>query len=95
MAFLNPADHDYFSSKSTSSKTVFVEIKGFILRADKLKDIPQGEVGLSKFMRESIEIAKSERFEVTPAKIRDKNPLNSVELTVDLLFRHDSLEVDA
>lgn len=57
-----------------------------ILKAQALKTIPRNEIGLSKFQRDCLMISKDDEVMPKPAKIIDKNPLNSIDITVDVLF---------
>ena len=58
-AYFNPSDFSVFQSQSRSS-TIFIELNGFILKADAIPDIPKGQIGLSKFQRESYQIGKTD-----------------------------------
>lgn len=50
LAYFTQKDIQYFQKISTSKGPLFVEIKGFILKAEELNDkLPDGEVGLSSF----------------------------------------------
>ena len=57
-----------------------------ILKGQALKTIPKNEIGLSKFQRDCLMISKDDMVMPKPAKIIDKNPLNSIDITVDVLF---------
>ena len=87
--YLSPSDYEYYLTKS-GGKTIFVDIKGFILRAEREQTLKDGEVGLSKFHRESLKISKMDDFEVKIAKIKDKNPMNAVEIVVESLLYKDN-----
>ena len=73
---------------------LFVDLKGFILRASQLEKLGDGQAGLNSFQREMAQISKLDTFEVKPAKIRDHNPLNSIELQVELIYKNESVEID-
>lgn len=53
-----------------------------------------GQIGLSKFHREAIGIARTDELELRIAKIPDKNPLNSVKLEINILYVHESYPKD-
>jgi hypothetical protein len=36
-------------------------------------------------------ISKIDDFEIKLAKIKDKNPINSIEATVDIIFKDDAI----
>lgn len=39
-------------------------------------------------------ISKMDQFEVAPAKVKDLNPLNELDISIDLLYKEDSLKLD-
>jgi hypothetical protein len=41
-----------------------------------------------------MQISKIDTFDVKLAKPRDLNPLNSIDITLELLFKHDAVAVD-
>ena len=41
-----------------------------------------------------MQISKIDSFDVKVARIKDLNPLNSIEVQLDLVFKEDSVEVD-
>lgn len=42
-----------------------------------------------------MQISKIDQFDVKLARPRELNPLNSIEITFDLLFRNDSITLDS
>jgi hypothetical protein len=94
MIYLHPTDFQSFYQQARSPTTLFLELNGFIVKADKLKEIPSGSVGLSKFHRDAMAISKHDELTIRIAKILDKNPLNSIDLTIDLLYLDDTLPKD-
>eukprot|EP00347_Sterkiella_histriomuscorum_P002129 403369358 len=76
---------------------VFVIIKGFYVKLDKVDSLEENEVGLSKFLRDCMQISKLDEFEVraAPANIlRDLNPINSIDLTLDVLYIDEKVQRD-
>ena len=59
------------------------------MKADVLESLEDGSVGLSSFHRDTLRISKIDEFAVAPAKIKDYNPLNQVELVVEVVFMDD------
>ena len=59
-----------------------------------MKEIPKSQIGLSKFQRECLMISKDDEVHPKVAKIVDKNPLNSLDITVDVLFVKDTYPKD-
>ena len=74
---------------------MYLDINGFIVAAESLPDIEQGKIGLSKFQREAFEISKTDVIPLKVAKIEDKNPLNSIDLILDVLYADETCERDA
>ena len=60
--YLNPADFQNFKMQSShataSAKDIVVNIKGFILRAEPLADIPVSHFGANGVHREMMQIGK-------------------------------------
>jgi hypothetical protein len=69
-------------------------VNGFILRPSKLDEIEDGYLGLSSFQRDAMQISKVDQFDITVARIKEANPLNQVDILVDLIFKDDSVELD-
>ena len=59
-----------------------------------LNTIPRYEIGLSKFQRDTMMISKDDEVLPRPAKITDKNPLNSIDITVDVLYVDEKYQRD-
>ena len=93
-AFFNPADYATFPGASRGD-AVIVEINQIMIRAEKLDSIQKGSIGLSKFQREAMEIGKEDVVKVNPASIQDQNPLNSIEIEIDVLFANEKLPRDS
>ncbi len=80
---------------SSTKGPLFIEIKGFILKAEELTEkLKDGEVGLSSFQRDGIGLSKLDEFDVNPAKPKDLNPINELDLLIELVYRDDSVPVD-
>ncbi len=50
---------------------------------------------MSKFQREAMIIAKNDELTPKIFRVQDKNPLNSIDITVDVLYIVDSFPRDA
>jgi hypothetical protein len=85
MVYLNPNDFRAFIA-AAGSKILLLHINNFIVRAEQDASIKEGELGLSKFQREAMQIGKSDQLSLKIARITDKNPLGQVDLQVDLLY---------
>lgn len=73
---------------------MYLEINSFVMKAEKLKDIPEGQLGVSKFHRDGMSISKHDDLSIKVAKIQDQNPLNAIDLLIDLLYIDESLPKD-
>ena len=85
MVYFNPKDFQNFMNQS-GSKQIFLEINGFVVRAEQDKGINQGEIGLSKVQREAMQIGKSDQIAPRVARITEKNPLDKLEIVLELIY---------
>lgn len=69
MVYLNPADFTTFLSQSRNKEVLYLDINSFVMKAEKLKDIPEGQLGVSKFHREGMSISKHDDLSIKVAKI--------------------------
>jgi hypothetical protein len=69
MVFLNPQDHAVLQAQNKSGGSLFVELNRFIVKVGKAKDVPQGQIGLSKFQRDAMQIAKNDEIKLKIPKI--------------------------
>jgi hypothetical protein len=81
--FLNPADYARFSS---SKRICFVMIKAFVLELQPLQEIPEGEFAASSLQKDMLRISKIDSVMIQKASGLQENPLNSVEVLLDLVF---------
>ena len=56
--------------------------------------IPDDSVGASSFQRDMMQLSKLDEVDIKVARLKDLNPLNSIEVQLELLFRHESVPVD-
>lgn len=56
------------------------EINSFIIQALPSEDINEGEIGLSSIFRDMMRISKMDKVQLKLPRIREQNPLNSIEL---------------
>jgi len=61
------------------------------LRLEPLDGIKQGEIGASALQKEAMRISKIDTIRVEHIRVRDENPLNSAECTIDVIFVDNSL----
>ena len=91
---MNPADHAaVLQGAASKSGALFIELNKFIVKVGKAKEIPQGQIGLSKFQRDALMIAKNDELKIKVAKIVS-NPLSQIELTIDIVYQDDEYPVD-
>lgn len=94
MIFMNPADHAAVSQGAASkSGGLFIELNKFIVKVGKSKEVAQGQIGLSKFQRDAMMIAKNDELKIKLPKIVS-NPLSQIELTIDIVYQDDEFPVD-
>lgn len=91
---MNPIIYDQFLMQQGGKKPLFLDIKGFVLTAASLETITDDSVGVSSFQRDMMMISKLDELELKVARLKDLNPLNQVELHIELLFRNESIQVD-
>ena len=90
LIYLSRNDYKHLETQqNTRSGSLFVEIKGFVLRAEKLDAISDGEVGLSSFFRESLRVSKLDELVLRPFATRELNPLDRVEVQVEIAYRDE------
>ena len=59
--FLNPFDFEDLKIQQKKESVVYVEIKGFIVQVEELKDINEGNIGISSLFRSMMEISKIDK----------------------------------
>lgn len=95
LAFLSPGDFQDFQQKQVPpSSQLFLEVNALIMRAEKLQNIPPGQIGLSKFQRDCLMISRDDEVEPRVARIIHKNPLNFIDITIGVLFVDESYPRD-
>jgi hypothetical protein len=94
MVFMNPADYtSVLQSQVKSSGALFIELNKFIVKVGKASQITQGQIGLSKFQRDAMMIAKNDELRFILPKIIP-NPLSQIELSIDIVYQDDEYPVD-
>jgi hypothetical protein len=63
------------------------------VKVGKASQITQGQIGLSKFQRDAMMIAKNDELRFILPKIIP-NPLSQIELSIDIVYQDDEYPVD-
>ena len=88
---MNPVDYQGFLQQNGSRKPVYVKAKTLVLRLEPLDGITQGEIGASALQKEAMRVSKIDTIRVEHYRVKDENPLTSVECAVDVIFVDNSL----
>lgn len=73
-------------------RPVFVKVKTLVLRLEPLDGIILGEVGASAPQKEALRISKIDNIRVAPYRVREENPLQTVECGIDVVFIDNKME---
>ena len=92
LIYLNPADFEALKQTSkykvnASAKDILVKSGRFILKAEPLDLIQQGQVALSAFHREMLAISKLDKVYISIANLTDANPLSEIEVNIEHKLR--------
>ena len=71
---------------------MFVKVKTLVLRLEPLDGIILGEVGASAPQKEALRISKIDNIRVAPYRVREENPLQTVECGIDVVFIDNKME---
>ena len=67
-------------------------MKTLVLRLEPLDGIILGEVGASAPQKEALRISKIDNIRVAPYRVREENPLQTVECGIDVVFIDNKME---
>ena len=77
--YLNPKDlvavQTIAKSRKINQSEIHVKANNFVLKAEALEGIETGQVGLSSFHREMLNVSKLDKVSIGMAAIQDLNPL--------------------
>lgn len=95
MVYLNHADIEALKASSKfkvpkNSKDILVKAGRFILKAVALEIIPQGQIALSAFHREMLNVSKIDKVYLQIANLNDANPLSEIEIKIETKLRGTS-----
>ncbi len=80
-------------SQVKNTGALFIELNKFIVKVGKASQIAQGQIGMSKYQREALAIAKNDELRFIFPKIIP-NPLSQIDLSVDIVYKDDEYPVD-
>ena len=69
-----------------------MKVKTFVLRLEPLEGIVVGEVGASAVQKEALRLSKIDNIRVEPFRVRDDNPLQTVECGIEVIFIDNKME---
>ena len=64
---------------------VYVKVKNFVMLLDQLHSLAPREFALSSLQKEAMKISKIDTITMEPLRIREHNPISTLELGIDTI----------
>ena len=89
--YLSPQDYNEMLQMAGGRKPLFGRIKGLVLRIEPLADMRRTEIGASAMQKEAMRVSKIDTITIDPIKVKDDNPLATIECMIDVVFIDEKL----